>query len=122
MKNLFETLNAVNANLGLKSVITDKYNYPEELKKLDSKNKLKANFRHKIQKVIIAFLSKKEVTKTDFDQFNEFLTTFIKDFKGLKKETKINEIYSFKVESNQIECEKVLKNYLNFVSEKTEKK
>ena len=122
MKNLFETLNAVNANLGLKSVITDKYNYPEELKKLDSKNKLKANFRHKIQKVIIAFLSKKEVTKTDFEQFNEFLTTFIKDFKGLKKDTKITEIYSFKVESNQLECEKVLKNYLTFVSEKTEKK
>lgn len=115
-KNLFAELNKINSLNGLKSVVTEKYNYPEELKKLDSKNKLKANYRHKIQKNIISFLSKKEVKKEDFENFNNFLKTFISGFAGLKKDTNVRELYSFKVDSNETECNKVLNEYKKFIA------
>ena len=120
--NLFETLNAANSALGLKSVATDKYNYPEELQKLDSKNKIKANFRHKIQKIIIAYLSKEQPTQADFTEFNTFLTTFIKGFTGIQATTKVTDLYSFKVESNQEKCNANFKNYLAFIPKSDTKK
>jgi hypothetical protein len=114
-KNLFAELNKINSLNGLKNVISEKYVYPDELKKLDSKNKLKANYRHKIQKNIISFLSKKEVKKEDFENFNSFLKTFIVGFKGITKDTNVRELYSFKVDSNETECNKVLNEYKKLI-------
>lgn len=109
-KDLFKSLETFNAKNAINTAYVLKYNYPSELKALDSRDKLKRNYRKKIQKNILHYLAIAKPTKEDKNSFETFLKTFVIQFTSLQN-MKVESIYNFRNDAKKVIADKVLKLY-----------